>query len=170
MALFSGDLGSKGDDRCPLLFGAHRYCLFSESDRVIKSAGIGIFPEGGARNTRVLSLYTVVPSLGAYTGLGPPVLHPRRAKQGRLRPQPASLALGYSPLALAFPRDDFLTKALSRSSPFEKFRSSHRYQLAIVRVSRGVVDLLSQETTPLPGSRQAIGSRCHRSIPVPPPQ
>jgi len=28
-------------------------------------------------------------------------LHPRRAKQGRLRPRPALLALGYSPLALA---------------------------------------------------------------------
>ncbi|MDQ3564391.1 MAG: hypothetical protein M3436_09695, partial [Pseudomonadota bacterium] len=31
-----------------------------------------------------------------------PAFHPRGAKQGRLRPRPASLALGYSPLALAF--------------------------------------------------------------------
>ncbi len=31
-----------------------------------------------------------------------PALHPQRARQGRLRPRPALLALGYSPLALAF--------------------------------------------------------------------
>ena len=34
----------------------------------------------------------------------PEIIPSSGAKQGRLRPRPASLALGYSPLALAFER------------------------------------------------------------------
>ncbi|OOO01165.1 MAG: hypothetical protein USCGTAYLOR_02628 [Chromatiales bacterium USCg_Taylor] len=41
-------------------------------------------------------------------------LHPRRTQQGRLRPRPASLALGYSPLAMAFRRLAVLAQAGER--------------------------------------------------------
>ena len=49
---------------------------------------------------RIISL--VPNSMLPKTPLPDATLHPQRARQGRLQPRPASLALGYSPLALAF--------------------------------------------------------------------
>ncbi|MGH8655095.1 MAG: hypothetical protein ACREYE_24300 [Gammaproteobacteria bacterium] len=93
-----------------------------------KPTALGISRSGGARNPHVFqhTLGLLVPSLGlAPAGLalrfapgetvlcsgGPrSPLHPRRAKQGRLRPRPAFGWRSYEPLALALARDGFFHK------------------------------------------------------------